>query len=111
MAAFGLQYGLVHDTPYGLAFSALALGLFYIGLTLTLWQKRGTSLRLLVESFLALGIVFGTLAIPFALDGRWTAWALEGAGIVWIGLRQRLEPCGAVAPPEWSRHALPSPRR
>jgi uncharacterized membrane protein len=30
------------------------------------------------------------LAIPLALDGRWTAaaWALEGAGIVWVGVRQ-----------------------
>lgn len=91
LLAFGLQFGLVHDVKFGLAFSALALGLFYIGLTLALWRRRGSSLKLLVESFLALGIVFGTLAIPFALDGRWTsaAWALEGAGIVWIGLRQR----------------------
>ncbi|MFZ4535422.1 DUF2339 domain-containing protein [Propionivibrio sp.] len=91
LLAFGLQYGIVHDKPFGLAFSALALGLFYIGLTLALWQRRGNSLKLLVESFLALGIVFGTLAIPFALDGRWTsaAWALEGAGIVWVGLRQK----------------------
>ena len=91
LLAFGLQYGIIHDKPFGLAFSALALGLFYIGLTLVLWQRRGNSLKLLVESFLALGIVFGTLAIPFALDGRWTsaAWALEGAGIVWVGLRQK----------------------
>ncbi|MBK7354491.1 DUF2339 domain-containing protein [Propionivibrio sp.] len=91
MLAFGLQYGLVHDKPFGLAYSALALGLFYIGLTLALWRRRGSSLQLLIESFLALGIVFGTLAIPFALDGRWTAaaWALEGAGIVWVGLRQK----------------------
>lgn len=91
LAAFGLQYGIVHDKAFGLAFSALALGLFYIGLTLALWRRRGDSLKLLVESFLALGIVFGTLAIPFALDGRWTAaaWALEGAGIVWVGLRQK----------------------
>ena len=91
LVAFGLQYGIVRDKPFGLAFSALALGLFYITLTLALWKKRGDSLKLLVESFLALGIVFGTLAIPFALDGRWTsaAWALEGAGIVWIGLRQK----------------------
>ena len=91
LLAFGLQYGIVHDKPFGLAFSALALGLFYIGLTLALWQRRGNTLKLLVESFLALGIVFGTLAIPFALDGRWTsaAWALEGAGIVWVGLRQK----------------------
>ena len=35
-------------------------------------------------------VVFGTLAIPLALDGRWTAaaWALEGAAIVWVGVRQ-----------------------
>ena len=91
LVAFGLQYGIVRDKPFGLAFSALALGLFYITLTLGLWKRRGDSLKLLVESFLALGIVFGTLAVPFALDGRWTsaAWALEGAGIVWVGLRQR----------------------
>ncbi len=91
LVAFGLQYGVVRDKPFGLAFSALALGLLYITLTLALWKRRGDSLKLLVESFLALGIVFGTLAIPFALDGRWTsaAWALEGAGIVWVGLRQK----------------------
>lgn len=91
LVGFGLQYGLVKHIPFGMAYSALALGLFYIGLALLLWQKRGTTLKLLTESFLALGVVFGSLAIPFALDGRWTsaAWALEGAGIVWVGLRQR----------------------
>ena len=91
LVAFGLQYGLVKLMPFGLAYSSLGLGLFYITLAVLLWQKRGTSLKLLTESFLALGIVFGTLTIPFALDGRWTsaAWALEGAGMVWVGLRQR----------------------
>ncbi|HET6719556.1 MAG TPA: DUF2339 domain-containing protein, partial [Rhodocyclaceae bacterium] len=91
LLAFGLQFGIVRDKEFGLAFSALALGLFYLGLTAALWQRRGNTLKLLVESFLALAIVFGTLAIPFALDGRWTsaAWALEGAGIVWVGLRQK----------------------
>ncbi|MEO8409041.1 MAG: DUF2339 domain-containing protein, partial [Propionivibrio sp.] len=91
LAAFGLQCGLVVDRPFGLAWSALALGLFYVGLSLVLWRRRGSTLGLLVESFLALAIVFGTLTIPFALDGRWTsaAWALEGAAIVWVGLRQQ----------------------
>lgn len=90
LLALGLQFGLVKDMPFGLAFSALALGLFYTGLALFLW-RRGSTFKLLDETFLALGIVFGTLALPFALDGRWTsaAWALEGAGIVWVGLRQR----------------------
>ncbi|MGV8870660.1 MAG: DUF2339 domain-containing protein [Janthinobacterium svalbardensis] len=89
LAAMGLQYGLVRDFEFGLAFSALLAGLTYTGLAVALWRRVG--FRLLAEAFLALGIVFGTLAIPFALDGRWTsaAWALEGAGIVWVGLRQR----------------------
>ncbi|MEC5159575.1 MULTISPECIES: DUF2339 domain-containing protein [unclassified Janthinobacterium] len=90
LLAMGLQYGLVKATPFGMAFSALALGLFYTGLAATLW-RRGGNFKLLTESFLALGVAFGTLALPLALDGRWTsaAWALEGAGIVWVGLRQR----------------------
>ena len=89
LAAMGLQYGLVRHFEFGLAFSALIAGLCYTGLALALWRRAG--FKLLAEAFLALGIVFGTLAIPFALDGRWTsaAWALEGAGIVWVGLRQR----------------------
>lgn len=89
LAAMGLQYGLVRHFHFGLAFSALLAGLTYTGLAVALWRRNG--FKLLAEAFLALGIVFGTLAIPFALDGRWTsaAWALEGAGIVWVGLRQR----------------------
>lgn len=90
MLGFGLQFSLVHQMHFGLAFSALALALTYIGLATALSGRR-ERYGLLVDAFLALGVVFGTLAIPFALDGRWTsaAWALEGAGIVWIGLRQR----------------------
>ncbi|RZT06061.1 Uncharacterized membrane protein [Duganella sp. CF402] len=89
MAGFGLQFTLVRDMPFGAAYSALALGLFYI--TLATMLRRRPQYALLSDAFLALGVVFGTLAIPFALDGRWTsaAWALEGAGIVWIGLRQK----------------------
>ncbi len=91
LVTFGLQYGLVKHIEFGLAYSSLALGLFYTVVAVLLWHRRGTSLKLLTESFLALGVVFGTLTIPFALDGRWTsaAWALEGAGMVWVGLRQR----------------------
>src|SRR5260370_2629170 len=48
-------------------------------------------MRVLVESFLGLGVIFATLAIPLALDARWTsaAWALEGAAMVWAGVRHR----------------------
>jgi uncharacterized membrane protein len=88
-AAFAMQYGLVKDTPFGIAFSALALGLFYIGLAAFL-QRAGKASALLIATFVALATIFGTLALPFALSGEWTsaAWALEGAGLAWVGLRQ-----------------------
>lgn len=84
-----LQWALVRDMPFGAAFSALGGGMFYTALALALWRRRGDHLRLLVESFLALGVVLGTLALPLALDGRWTsaAWAVEGAALTWLGLR------------------------
>lgn len=89
--AMALQYGMVKDMHLGSALSALALGLFYAFVAAALWRWRRGNLRLLVESFFALAVVFGTLAIPLAFDGRWTsaAWALQGAGMVWVGLRQR----------------------
>ena len=88
--AFGLQAGMVRIFEYGLAYSALALSLFYLLLAKILFNRQRDTFRLLVESFLALGVVFGTLAIPLALDGRWTSavWALEGAAMVWVGARQ-----------------------
>jgi uncharacterized membrane protein len=83
-----LQSALVRDWPYAMAFSALTLGAFYLLLAKAIWER--SQLRLLAESFLALGVAFVTLSVPLALDGHWTAgaWALEGAAILWLGLRQ-----------------------
>ena len=86
----GLQYCLVRDFEYGMALSALALGLFYALLAIVLWRRLAEGMRMLPEAFLALGVVFGSLAIPLALDGQWTSaiWALEGAAMIWVGVRQ-----------------------
>ncbi|MCW8917361.1 MAG: DUF2339 domain-containing protein [Gammaproteobacteria bacterium] len=91
IVGFSLQYGLVREMEYGLAFSALLLGFFYVGLALALWRRRIEGIRLLTESFLALGVAFATMAIPLALDGRWTsaAWAMEGAALLWVGVQQQ----------------------
>jgi uncharacterized membrane protein len=88
---FGMQASLVENMEYGVALSALGLGIFYIFLASLLWKRMVEGMRTLTEAFLALGVVFGSLAIPFALDGHYTAsaWALEGAAMVWVGLRQR----------------------
>jgi len=89
LVAAGLQSGLVHDIEYGMAFSALAMSALYLVLGRFLYTRRRADIRLLVESFLALGVVFATLAVPLALDARWTSatWAVEGAAIVWAGVR------------------------
>jgi uncharacterized membrane protein len=90
LVAFGLQARLVHEVEYGAAFSAIGLSLIYLLLARRLFTRHRDTLRMLVEAFLALGVVFATLAVPLALDGRWTSatWALEGAAIVWNGVRQ-----------------------
>lgn len=90
IVGFGLQAALVRDFEYGLAISSLTLGAFYMALCWFIQQRRRDDLRLLVESFLALGVIFATLTIPLACDDQWTsaAWAVEGAGIFWFGSRQ-----------------------
>ncbi len=91
LVAAGLQSALVRDIEYGMAYSALAMSAVYLTLGRFLYARHRDDIRLLVESFLALGIVFATLAVPLGLDARWTSavWALEGAAIVWAGIRQR----------------------
>jgi uncharacterized membrane protein len=90
MAGFGLQYGLIRHIHFGAAYSALGLGLAYMLLALTLLRRTQGRYRAVVEVYIALGVIFGTLAIPLGLDARWTAaaWAVEGAGVYWIGLKQ-----------------------
>jgi uncharacterized membrane protein len=90
MVAFGLQSGMLHDRRFALAYSALAVSALYLAIATLLHRSRQASQRLLVEAFMALGVLFLTLAVPLALDGRWSAatWALEGAALVWIGCRQ-----------------------
>jgi len=91
LVGFGLQFALIRHIEFAAAFSALALGLFYLLLARLLAGRTADRALLLVETCLALGVVFGSLAIPLGLDARWTsaAWAVEGAGIYWLGLRQQ----------------------
>jgi len=88
---FGLQCAMVKDYQYGVAISAAVLGVFYLCLTSVLWKKFGDRLRLLSETYLSIGVIFTTLAIPFAIDGYLSgaAWAIEGAGILWVSIRQQ----------------------
>jgi uncharacterized membrane protein len=88
--AFAMQSVLVRDIPLGRAYSAVVLSALYLTLTRLLW-RRDAALRPLAEAFLALAVVFLIIAVPLAFDGHATAaaWALEGSGLVWIGIRQQ----------------------
>lgn len=90
IAVFGLQYTLLKHTDHGLELSAVVLAAVYLAVAAALRRPQGHPLRLLFESFLGLGILFATLTVPLALDAEWTSatWAIEAAGLVWIGLRQ-----------------------
>jgi uncharacterized membrane protein len=90
LVAFGLQASMLHGRAFALAYSALAMSALYLGVAALLKQRRDDTQRLLIEAFLALGIVFLTVAAPLALGSRWNAaaWALEGGALVWIGCRQ-----------------------
>lgn len=86
--ASAMQYALLKPDSMAIAFAALLIGAAYAGLAA--WVRRRPAHALVFEAFIALGAVFGTLVIPFALSAEATAgaWALEGVGAVWLGLRQ-----------------------
>jgi uncharacterized membrane protein len=90
VVAMAMQMELVRDMNHGRAWSALAAGIVYLGLAAWLHRTQRDTLRLLKESFLAIGAAFLTLAVPLWMDDTWTVatWALEGAALAWVGLRQ-----------------------
>lgn len=91
LAAFTLHTSVIAHDGLALAWSALGLAVFYLVLAAALWRARIENLRLLVEAFAALGVIFATLAVPLGFDRHTTAtaWAVEGAGLVWLGTRQQ----------------------
>lgn len=84
-----LQGRLVWDMPYGLAWSC-ALGAALYGL-LSLMVFRHPNMKLLGETYIALAVGLGTLAIFYAFGAYTTfaLWTIEGAAILWVCLRQK----------------------
>ncbi len=91
LVALALQRPLVADFPNGLAWSAAGAGLLYLLLAALLGRGAGPNYRPLVRVFVPLGTILLTLAVPLAFANDTTSylWAIEGAALVWLGLRQR----------------------
>lgn len=89
MSVAFMQASLVHGMPHGLAWSAGAAAGLYAVLAAFVWRRD--AMRMLAETYVALAVVFATMAIFFALDAypTFALWTLEGSAIVWVGLRQQ----------------------
>ena len=103
LVVFALQAALLQGEPLEgarrpLALCALGLGMIYA--VLAWWLQRREHFAALVAPYAMLAVGFATLAVPLALSAQATAsvFALEGAALVWLGLRQRSRlQCGAGA--------------
>ena len=91
LASYGLQYLLVRGWEFGPAWAALGFSLFYLLLGGGLMRGGNQRYALLGEAYVIVSVIFGTLAIPLALEGEWTGatWAVEAAGMFWLGTRQQ----------------------
>ncbi|WND81705.1 DUF2339 domain-containing protein [Lysobacter capsici] len=89
LIAFTLQAGLLEGDRMPLAFCALGLGAIYAALAW--WLRRDQRFVALATPYALLAVGFATLAVPLALAAEATAcvFALEGAALIWLGLRQQ----------------------
>ncbi|TDR40337.1 putative membrane protein [Tahibacter aquaticus] len=89
LLAFPLQAALLQGDAMSLALSALVLAIAHMAIA---WFAfRRLAMTVLGQSHALLALGFATLAVPLALSARATAcaWAVEGAALVWLGLRQQ----------------------
>jgi uncharacterized membrane protein len=75
-----------------LTLAVVALGAAHVAVERALPEKEGSDSRVVRTLFAGLALLFVTLAIPIRLDGKWItmAWGIEGAILVWSGLRIRI---------------------
>jgi uncharacterized membrane protein len=84
-----LQAQLVGDTPYGLAWSALAGAVWYFMLWGLIVRRASTAPPVLAYAHFGIAAFLATIAVPLAFDAQVTSafWAAEGAAMLWYGVR------------------------
>jgi uncharacterized membrane protein len=94
MATLALQYSLFEGAPWPIAWTSVVMALHNFAMAWWVWSgiRSGklAHLRVMAETLTVLGVSFASLAVPLAVSGPTTAlvWAVEGAGLVFLGLRQ-----------------------
>ena len=89
LLALPMQAALVDQERTAMALTALVAAAAHVGLAAGC--LRNARLARLVQANAGMGLLFATLAIPFALSAGWTAaaWSIEAAGMLWLGHRQQ----------------------
>jgi len=84
-----LQGALLHWDAKALAISTLVAAVIYLGVAYV--SRRQPAMRLLRDTWAVLAVALATLTVPLALraDVTGSIFALEGAGLIWLGLRQQ----------------------
>jgi uncharacterized membrane protein len=77
---------------WGLTVAAVMLAAAHLAAERALPEKHGAEQKLARVLYAGLALTFVTLAIPIRLDGKWLTigWAVEGAVLIWSGLRIRI---------------------
>ncbi len=90
LAAFSQQMLIVQNIPNGDAYSALVFALIYAGLARFIAARFAETHGLFIYTLQVIAAGFATLLIPIVLDAQWTSvsFAIEAAGLIWIGFRQ-----------------------
>lgn len=89
LVTLGLQAGMLQNNSDRLALSCVTMGAIY---GVLVWLLRGkTAYETLRQAYVGLSAGFFTLAVPIGLSAKATTviFALEGAGAMWLGLRER----------------------
>ncbi len=88
---WALRSMLWPDHRWPLTTSVLALGVAHLLVARAIGPREGAAARVRLV-FAGLALTFATIAIPVRLEGMWItlAWAVEGAVLVWTGLRIRM---------------------
>lgn len=89
LASLLMQSALLHGRAQPLALSAVLAAVVYAAVAWSI--RRREQFGILRDAWAALAIVFATLAVPLAFSASLTGsiFALEGAGLIWLGLRQQ----------------------
>ena len=92
MYLFALRAMLWPEHRWALTLAMLALAAAHLAAERALPQKTTSGALVARVLFAGLALTFVTLTIPVRLEGRWITigWAIEGAILIWSGLRIRI---------------------